>query len=128
MNAILLHPIAETADTVTLRRADYEVIAELLQDAQDAADIDAVIARLAAGETETFPFDVAERLLDGEHPVMVLREHRGVTQAELAAAIGVDVARLADIETGRQIASPETMARLAAALRAPPDFLDTTAA
>src|SRR5687768_14395614 len=89
MNALPIRPIAETADSVTLSRADFETLAELVSDAQDLADADAVKARLAAGETETFPFAVAERLLDGEHPVTVLREHRAFTMRGLAEAARV---------------------------------------
>ena len=68
MNALPITPIAETADSVTLSRADFEALADLVTDAQDLADAEAVKARLAAGETEAFPFEVAERILEGERP------------------------------------------------------------
>lgn len=124
MNALVLHPVAETADTVTLRRADYEALTELLQDAQDLADADAVAARLAAGLTETFPVEVAERLLNGVSPVRVLREHRGMTAADLAVAAGVSVQDLTLIETGESDAAPAVMAQIAAALRVVRELLD----
>jgi hypothetical protein len=89
MNALPITPISETPDSVTLRRADFEALAELVADAQDLADADAVKARMAAGETEVFPFDVAERLLDGVHPVTVFREHRGLSARALAESAGV---------------------------------------
>ena len=47
MNALPIRPIAETADSVTLSRADFETLAELVSDAQDLADADAV-ARVAS--------------------------------------------------------------------------------
>ena len=101
MNALPIRPIAETADSVTLSRADFETLAELVSDAQDLANADAVKARLAAGETETFPFAVAERLLDGEHPVTVLREHRAFTVRGLAEAAGVSPSYLSEIDWAR---------------------------
>jgi hypothetical protein len=101
MIALPIRPIAETADSVTLSRADFETLAELVSDAQDLADADAVKARLAAGETETFPFAVAERLLDGEHPVTVLREHRAFTVRGLAEVAGVSPSYLSEIESGK---------------------------
>ena len=123
MNALPIRPIAETADSVTLSRADFETLAELVSDAQDLTDADAVKARLAAGETETFPFAVAERLLDGEHPVTVLREHRAFTVRGLAEVAGVSPSYLSEIELGKKPGSFDAMARVAAALEVPLDLL-----
>lgn len=123
MNALPITPIAETADSVTLSRADFEALADLVTDAQDLADVEAVKARLAAGETEAFPFEVAERILDGEHPVTVLREHRGFTARGLADAAGVAPSYLSEIENGKKPGSFDAMARIASALRVPLDLL-----
>ncbi|MCW2239196.1 helix-turn-helix domain-containing protein [Azospirillum canadense] len=126
MNALPITPIAETADSVTLSRADFEALAELVTDAQDLADVDAVKARLAAGETEVFPFEVAERILDGDHPVTVFREHRGFTSRGLAEAAGVSQSYLSEIENARKPGSLDTMARIANALKVPLDLLVRT--
>lgn len=65
MDTLPIRPIAETADTVTLSRSDYEALAELVTDARDLADADAVKARLTASETEAaasrFPLVNARR-------------------------------------------------------------------
>ncbi|HYG88420.1 MAG TPA: helix-turn-helix transcriptional regulator [Azospirillum sp.] len=121
MNALPITPIAETPDSVTLHRADYEALADLVADAQDLAD--AVKARLAAGETEVFPFDVAERILDGGHPVTVFREHRGFTGRGLAEAAGIAPSYLSEIENGKKPGSLDAMARIATALRVSLDLL-----
>jgi len=123
MNALPITPIAETADSVTLSRADFEALTELVADAQDLSDAEAVKARLAAGETETFPFEVAERILDGLHPVTVFREHRGLTARGLAEAAGVAPSYLSEIENARKPGSFDAMARIAAALKVPLDLL-----
>jgi len=123
MNALPIRPIAETSDTVTLRRADFEALAELVEDARDVADIDAVAARIAAGETEVFPFELAGRLLDGEHPVKVFREHRGHSLRGLAEMSGVSPSYLSEIEAGKKPGSFEAMGRIAAALGIPLDLL-----
>lgn len=123
MNALPITPIAETADSVTLSRADFEALADLVADAQDLADADAVKARLAAGETEAFPFEVADRILDGEHPVAVFRAHRGLTARRLADAAGVAPSYLSEIENGKKPGSFDAMARIADALRVPLDLL-----
>ena len=69
----------------------------------------------AEGE-ETFPIDVADRLLDGENPVKVYRDYRGITQKALAQAAGINPVYLSQIETGRRTGSTRTLAALAAAL------------
>ncbi len=123
MNALPITPIAETPDSVTLRREDFEALADLVADAQDLADIEAVKARLAAGETEAFPFELAERILDGDHPVTVFREHRGFTARGLAEAAGVAASYLSEIENAKKPGSFDAMARIAAALKVPLDLL-----
>ena len=56
MNAMLkIKPVAETADTVTLRRADLEALIEAIEDAEDRAALaaldrqEAVLGRERAG-------------------------------------------------------------------------------
>jgi len=126
MNALSIRPIAETSDTVTLSRADFEALAELVVDAQDMTNVEAVMARIAAGETEVFPFEVAERLLDGEHPVTVFREYRGHSIRGLAGSAGISPSYLSEIEAGKKPGSFDAMARIAAALEVQLDLLTRT--
>jgi len=123
MNPLPITVLAETVDSVTLRRVDFEAMAELMTDAQDLADADAVKARLSAGETDVFPFEVAERILDGDHPVTVFREHRGFSARRLAEAAGVAPSYLSEIENARKPGSFDAMARIAGALNVPLDLL-----
>ncbi|MFZ5428271.1 MAG: hypothetical protein ACOZEN_14995 [Thermodesulfobacteriota bacterium] len=46
---------------------------ELLEDSRDRAALENFAVRLAAGEAESIPAEIAGRLLDGENPVRVLR-------------------------------------------------------
>ena len=123
MNALPILPLAETPETVTLSRADFEALTELVADAVDMADVEAVTRKIAVGETTTFPFAVAERLLDGDHPVKVFRELRGLSVRRLAAAAGVSPSYLSEIETGEKPGSLECMRRVAAALVVSLDLL-----
>jgi DNA-binding Xre family transcriptional regulator len=95
----------------------------MVADTQDLADAEAVKAKLAAEETEVFPFDVAERFLDGEHPVKVLREHRRISLRGLAEKAGISASYLSEIETGKKPGSFEAMARIATALDVSLDLL-----
>lgn len=123
MTGLPIQPLAETPDSVTLSRADFEALTDLVADAADLADIEAVKRKIAAAETATFPFTVAERLLDGDHPVKVFREFRGLSVRQLAGAAGVSPSYLSEIETGDKPGSLACMRRLAAALVVSLDLL-----
>lgn len=51
-----------------------------------------------------------------KHPVRILREHRGMTQSELAAQAGISRPYLTEIETGKKDGSIRAMKALAKAL------------
>ena len=51
---------------------------------------------------ESFPIEVADRLLAGEKAVRVYREHRGMTQKQLASSVGINALYLSQIERGRR--------------------------
>ena len=96
-------------------------------DQETLADIEAcdqVLARIDAGE-ETFPSEIVDRLLDGETPVRVFREYRGLSQKDLAIAAGVSVAAISKLErTGK--AQVKTLAAIAKRLGLMVDDLVTT--
>jgi DNA-binding XRE family transcriptional regulator len=73
--------------------------------------------RLAAGQDELIPGDVVARLLSGESRVRVWREHRRMTQGQLARAARVPQANLSLIENGTRTGSVETLQRIAHVLR-----------
>ena len=114
---INIRPMAETSDTVTLRRADYEALLNALEDAQDVAAARAAEARVDSGESEYLPIEVVERLLAGESPVRVWRERRGISACALAEAAGISTSHLSAIETGRKAASFEVVTRIAKVLK-----------
>ena len=87
--------------------------------ALDRADREAVAAfdaALARGEEELIPAAVLDRLLAGEPPLRVWREHRGLTRTALAAASGVHRVVIANIEAGRRPGSLAAHLELAKAL------------
>ncbi len=65
---------------------------------------------------EGMPITVFKRILDGENPVRVLREWRGLTQAELARRAGLHRVQVHDIETGKSRGSVDTLMAIADAL------------
>lgn len=128
MTALPIRPLAETADTVTLSRSDFEALSELVANAADLADIEAVKHKITAGETEVFPFEIAEQLLDGAHPLRVFRDYRGLTLRGLAHTVGLSASYLSEIESGIKTGSIESLHRLAAALGVSLDMLSVAKA
>ena len=86
---------------------------ELLEDLRDCKDFE---ERLARGGEELIPGDVVERLVGGENPVKVWREHRTLTQEELGAEIGLSGPYLSQIESGKREGTVKVYAALAKAL------------
>jgi transcriptional regulator with XRE-family HTH domain len=54
--------------------------------------------------------------LDGEQPIKVWREHRGLTQDALAEKAGISKAYLCQIENRKRVGALKTLKALAAAL------------
>jgi DNA-binding XRE family transcriptional regulator len=97
-------------DTVTIPREEYDRLVRLADDAEDIA------AAERALQTERIPAAFANRILDGESPLAVFREFRGLSQSGLAARSGVNRVQIADIEAGRGVGSVATLRKLADAL------------
>lgn len=115
-------PIAETADTVTLRRADFDALVAAAEDAADRRSFDAFDARVAAEgmdavRADSLTLEQFNRIVEGESPVRVWREQRGMTARVLAAAAGISAAYLSEIEAGKKPGSAAAVVALARALR-----------
>ena len=67
-------------------------------------------------EGESFPAEVVDRLLAGQNPIRVYRDHRGMTQGALAATAGIHPVYLSQIETGKRTGSAKTLAAIAEVL------------
>lgn len=74
--------------------------------------------------SETFPDKLAEALLDGAHPIKAFREHRSLTQAQLAAAIGTSSVYISQIERGERRAGRKLLLKLSKALGVERDLLE----
>ena len=85
------------------------------EDALAVAALDRAVADYDATE-EPVPFAVVKRIANGESPLKVWREHRGLTQAQLAETTGIKQGSLSDLERGRRSARFETFCKLADAL------------
>ncbi|HVH79863.1 MAG TPA: helix-turn-helix transcriptional regulator, partial [Stellaceae bacterium] len=122
MSAIKI--LEETDDTVTVRREDWLGLLEALEDAEDRAAITERRARerLLGEESARADYltaDEAIRLLDGENPLKIWREKRGLSQRALAQTVGISSSYLAEIETGRKRGSDDVYRRIGGCLKVP---------
>jgi DNA-binding XRE family transcriptional regulator len=108
---------------IVLSEAEYERLVDRLEDAEDIATIRRFEQKLAAGEEEMIPAEYVYRMLDGENPVAVWREYRGLTAKALAEAAGITQAYLSQIETGKRDGTVGTMKKIAEALKVTIDDL-----
>jgi DNA-binding XRE family transcriptional regulator len=102
----------------------------------DAAEYDAMTVELdklrgaggkgvmKAGNISMIPAEVTNRILsDGDHPIRVFRDWRGLTVRQLGQAVGVSHAYISQIETGKRQGTFELMIKIARALRIDLDAL-----
>ena len=93
---------------------EYE---DLLEELADAADAEAMRRVREDPNEEDVPIAFAQRMWNGESPVRVWREMRGMKAADLAAAADVSRSYLSALERGAKRGSVDALKRLAAALR-----------
>jgi len=83
--------------------------AEMLRDVRD---YDGALDAIKQGE-ETIPSEIVYAILDGENPIRVWREYRGLTQAQLSQAAGISKPYLSQIETGKRTGTTEVLSAIA---------------
>ena len=111
-------------ETITRKGKEFALIPvralqKLMEDAEMLADVkayDAAKARLDDGSDELIPLEITERRLHGEPALRIWREHRKLTQEQLAKKARVSRALIAAIETKRKTGSVGTWKKLGAAL------------
>jgi len=99
---------------------EWRRIEATLEDRTDAAAVRAFLR----DPTETFPDAVVSAILGGTHPLKALREHRGLTQAELAKACATSAVYTSQIERGERRAGRKLLAKLGKALHVEAGLLE----
>jgi len=100
-------------EMVSITRAELERLRQAADELDELRSFDSAKARLASGEDELVPAAFANRLIEGESPLRVYRDLRGMTQQQLAAACSVNRVQIAEIEAGRATGSVVTLRKLA---------------
>ena len=101
------------ARLVVIPEAEYEALNEAAIDASDRRAVRRFRAAVAAGEEELIPSEVVNSILDGENPIRVWRQHRGMTLSRLAKKVGIGPAYLSQVETGKRDGTVGTLRKIA---------------
>jgi DNA-binding XRE family transcriptional regulator len=100
--------------------AEWRRIETLLEELEDIRDLDAALAK---PDRRMIPFEVTSAILDGTSPIRAWREHRGLSQSDLAQAAAIGETQLMEMEAGTRTPTPAALQRLARALHAQIDDL-----
>lgn len=85
--------------TIIIPIVEYDrlvAIEEAFEDMQAKAAYD------ATRDEESIPAAVVNRLIDGDFPLRVWRNHRGLTLKDLAVSVDISLTYLSEIETGKK--------------------------
>lgn len=104
-------------EMVTISKEEYLRLKAIEEDVFDLCSAAEVLERIKDGTEELIPSAVVDRLLNGDAPLTVWREYRGLSQAELARQSGVNRIQIIDIEAGRKTGSVATLKKLAHVLK-----------
>jgi len=100
---------------VTIPVAELEALIRRVEDAEDRRSIETALKN----PDDALPAESVERMIAGESPLRIFREHRGLTQQALADQAGAGKSHLSQIENGKKSGSIDIYAKLA-------DILDVT--
>ncbi|MBI4389596.1 MAG: helix-turn-helix transcriptional regulator [Nitrospinae bacterium] len=95
----------------------YKQYLEIVQSLDLSDDLRDLKKFRKTDDGERVPAEIVNRILDGENPVKVWREFRGLTQEALAGKSGIGKAYLSQIETGKRTGKAAVLKAIADALR-----------
>lgn len=115
------------AEMVLLTRAEFDALMEVVEDAEEDAELSAIydqrMADLKAGYDIILPVEVSARCRKGESLLRAVRNWRGLTQAEVAEKSGLTQGYLSDLEAGKREGTPQTLRKIAEAMGIDPVML-----
>ncbi|HUC61616.1 MAG TPA: helix-turn-helix transcriptional regulator [Alphaproteobacteria bacterium] len=118
------HQKAARTEPAPITRAEYEVLIARIEDLEDALRVRT--DRLERHTRDYLPAELVNRLMGGEHPIRIWREHRGLTLQELSSRSGVANSYISEIEGHKKPGSAHALKKLAVVLDVAMDDLVTT--
>jgi D-serine deaminase-like pyridoxal phosphate-dependent protein/DNA-binding XRE family transcriptional regulator len=101
---------------------EYDALTQTAEAARELRRAGAALSDRLGG-ADGVPASVAHRIADGENPIRVWREARGLKAVALARAAGISPAYLSEIETGKKDGTFRTVAAIARVLNVSLDDL-----
>ena len=95
---------------------DYLHLIEQAELLEDIKDFDSISAAIERGDEELIPAEVVNAILDGQNPIKIWREYRGLTQQQVADAIQISKPYLSQIETGKRTGTTNVLSAIAEVL------------
>ena len=95
---------------------DYLHLIEQAEHLEDIKDFDSISAAMERGDEELIPAEVVNAILDGQNPIKIWREYRGLTQQQVADAIQISKPYLSQIETGKRTGTTNVLSAIAEVL------------
>jgi len=108
--------IIKNKDEVEWAVIPYDEYLHLVEKAEmldDIHDFDRFQSAFAQGEEKLFPVEVVDKLLEGQNPIKVFREFRGMTQDGLAKKIDISIPYLSQLETNKRRGSVKVLTDIA---------------
>jgi DNA-binding Xre family transcriptional regulator len=116
MKPAISFAVPKGEEMVILSRRAYDALVESAELGGDLQAIADYRKKHARGEEEAIPAPFANRLIDGDNPVRVYRDLRGLSARELAERSGISPAFLSGIETGKKGGGIATLKKIAQVL------------
>ena len=114
-------------DLAVLPRTQYNRLVALAAEAEEDAAASRIVRNsiraIKEGREVLLPKAVVDRMANGDNPVRVIREWRGMIQGELAVAVAISQNYLSEIENGRRKGPAQLQKKFARALGVPVDLL-----
>lgn len=101
-------------DSKPVTRTEYNLLLQRLEDLEDTLSL--LQAQDKGTSADAWTDVLVTRMLDGEHPLRLWREHRGMTLDAISRATGVAAGYLSEIENGKKPGSVATLRKCATAL------------
>lgn len=111
----------ESGKNRPVSRTEYNALLERLEELEDALDV--LHAQERGRSADAWQGHLINRLLAGEPPLRLWREHRGLTLAELSRKTAIAAGYLSEIETGKKPGSVASLKKCANVLKVDLDDL-----
>ena len=112
-------------EMVIITKAEFDRLASFVdEDEEDVAIFDERMAELKSEKASLLPAEVSKMMLRGDSLIKALRKWRELNQLDMVQLTGLAQGYISDLESGKKKGTPETLRKIATALKVDPAWLD----